>query len=152
MFRDYRDPRHIARTKRQDGESDFAYASRLEGLCRQLAEELACMQGQIVTPQRGCFITEACLGDATVLVEYEYLARGSSRQEDPTFYDDIEIIQMFVNGIWTDPRDVLSEKVIERWEQQIRESHWQMINDRKHAAIEAHCDYLREERLLEEAK
>lgn len=152
MFRDYRDPRHIARTRKQDGESDFAYSSRLEGLCRQLAQELALMQGQIVTPQAGCFITEMTLGDSPVLVEYEYLARGSRRQEDPTFYDDIEIIQMFCNGVWTDPRDALSEKVIERWEQDIRESHWSDVADREHAAREGRCDYLREKRVLESAK
>lgn len=71
---------------------------------------------------------------------------------DPGIGDAVEIIQMFVNGIWTDPRDCVCEATLKRWEQEILEKHWSDAADREHSAREAHYDSLREERLLESAK
>ena len=129
MFLDPRDPRILVRTaiKQCLTDSVQAYVCRIEALCTQLASELATMQANDAEPHRGSFHYQASLGDATVLLEYDY------RPGEEPIYDvespvcgpghgpEVEIFGMYVNGQWTDPRDCIAPATIDRWETEIIE-------------------------------
>lgn len=103
-------------------------ADKMAAKVADLGEQLRTLKGDNATPQRGCQFYTACVGEATVLCEYEY-----SAAEDPIYDADhpgvgpghdaeLALIQVLINGQWCDPADFMSEAQIERIEQQILES------------------------------
>jgi len=92
-----------------------------------LARELALLYGHGHIPLSGCHITMLSIGDAMVPVEYEYEpgepAQTSGPPEDcyEGSPETMNIIGVFINGLWCDPIDFASEKQIKRWEQAILE-------------------------------
>jgi hypothetical protein len=101
---------------------------RLTRRCEELAHDLATLKGENATPQRGCQFFSACVGEATVLCEYEYSAAEAPIYDadhpgvGPGHDADLALIQVLINGQWCDPTDFMSEAQIERIEQQILEA------------------------------
>jgi len=90
--------------------------------------ELRRLQGKGLIPQRGCLIAEMPLGDATVMVEYEYTPpqRGvhTLRNGDPGYPDEpaeVVILNVLVNGQMVDA-DLFADAVLDRWTQDILDS------------------------------
>jgi hypothetical protein len=83
--------------------------------------------GEGQRPQTGCNFYTATVGDASVLVEYEYEPGEASQTSGPPerCYEgtpaSVSIIQALVNGAWCDPTDVFPESVLERWAEEIAE-------------------------------
>lgn len=130
MFLDSRDPRIIAKAAIAHGDKDGSapYIRKLEALCTQLASELATMQANDATPHRGSFHYTASLGDATVLLEYDYHP-GEEPVYDvespvcgPGHGPEVEIFGVYINGQWTDPRDCILPATLDRWETEIIEA------------------------------
>jgi hypothetical protein len=105
-----------------------ALQGRNSVLARQVAElktELATLKGDNATPQRGCRIAAAYFGEATVLCEYEFTpAEAPIYDADhpgvgPGHDDEVSLIQVFINGQWIDPGEIMSASQIERTEQYI---------------------------------
>lgn len=126
----------------------------LHGHLRGLMGELATFKGTSAKPQMGCGLTTVQLGDADVLVEFEY-EPGERAVYDvdspacgPGCDPSLTIIQMLVNGVWIDPEDAVSEQQIERWQQQILDGETQSLRDMKDAADEARWE-ARQEALAE---
>lgn len=107
---------------------------------RSMARELLTLKGDLCEPQEGASIERMSLGDATVLVEYEYEAGEAAQLSGPpeNCYEGtpetLTILQVFINGQWCDPADVVSDKVIERWEQTLIDK---MEDDRRSAQDDA---------------
>lgn len=99
----------------------------LRGELRSLCSQVSGYTGAGQKPQRGCEFATVCLEDAETLVEFEF-----TRAEEPVMDADsplcgpghpasLTIIQALINGVWVDPRGVLDEGLIERWEQKLTE-------------------------------
>jgi hypothetical protein len=90
--------------------------------------ELQRLQGKGLIPQLGCLIAEMPLGDATVMVEYEYepAQRGvhTLPNGDPGYPDEpaqVNIVSVLVNGAMVDA-DLFADAVLDRWVQDILDS------------------------------
>jgi hypothetical protein len=90
--------------------------------------ELRRLQGKGLIPQRGCLIAEMPLGDATVIVEYEYTpgrpGMRTLRNGDPGYPDEpaeVVIVQVLVNGAMVDA-DKFADSVLDQWIDDIRDS------------------------------
>ena len=90
-----------------------------------IARELATLKGHGHKPQRGCAFSTRFLGDAEVLVEYEYEpgdpGRLSGPPEDcyPPEPAQVTVLQVFINGVWCDPEDFIADAILERWHEEI---------------------------------
>jgi hypothetical protein len=87
-----------------------------------LAAKLNELQGVGAKPQAGCHFAEVAMGDLTVTVEYEYEREDRQTYWEPGHPASLEILQVFLNGKWIDPRDFVSEKTLTQWEESIWES------------------------------
>jgi len=90
--------------------------------------ELQRLQGKGLIPQPGCLIAEMPLGDATVIVEYEYTpgrpGMRTLRNGDPGYPDEpaeVVIVQVLVNGAMVDA-DKFADSVLDQWIDDIRGS------------------------------
>jgi hypothetical protein len=90
--------------------------------------ELQRLQGKGLIPQPGCLIAEMPLGDASVIVEYEYTpgrpGMRTLRNGDPGYPDEpaqVNIIQVLVNGAMVDA-DKFADSVLDQWIDDIRGS------------------------------
>jgi hypothetical protein len=90
--------------------------------------ELQRLQGKGLIPQPGCLIAEMPLGDATVIVEYEYTpgrpGMRTLRNGDPGYPDEpaeVVIVQVLVNGAMVDA-DKFADSVLDQWIQDILDS------------------------------
>jgi hypothetical protein len=96
----------------------------LEGALRNLAHELAELRGELHDNRNARYRLN--LGDAECDVEYEYLAgedeitSGPSDNWHPGEPESVNILGVFVNGMWIEP-DVIAPAVIEQWQQEIIE-------------------------------
>ena len=90
--------------------------------------ELARWRGQNLTPRRGCLLTRMILGDAEVVVEYEYQpAQAAQGDPDrpcpgPGFAASVEILQVLINGRMCDAEDVIPEATLDLWREKIAEN------------------------------
>ena len=91
--------------------------------------ELQRLRGVGLSPRPGCKLAEMILGEATVMVEYEYSPGRPGvhtlRNGDPGYPDEpaeLALLNVLINGCMCDVQDVIPPAVIERWEQQIYES------------------------------
>ena len=77
------------------------------------------------SPQEGSALITLNMGDAEVLIEYEYTPGEESFISGPpeNCYEgspeELAILGVFVNAVWCDPNDFASAKQIELWEQSI---------------------------------
>jgi len=108
------------------GLADQAELQRRQGLAA--IAELQRMQGKGLVPQEGCLIAEMPLGDASVIVEYEYTpgrpGMRTLRNGDPGYPDEpaqVNIIQVLVNGAMVDA-DKFADSVLDQWIQDILDS------------------------------
>ena len=112
-----------------------------------LARELALLKGYGHQPQAGCDHTRLPLADTEVLIEYEYEAGEDAKLSGPpeNCYEGspeaLTILQVFVNGMWCDPSEFASEKLIEQWEQSILDGIADDIEDQRISAYESARDY-----------
>lgn len=126
------------RLERIKSDSD-AYAARVGGdervatahECGMLRGELSAalaeldrLTGVNDTPQPGCAITSVEMGDARVLVEYEYTAGERAVHEGPLagpgYQPSVVIIRAaLVNGEWVNAEDYFAPSLIESWEQAV---------------------------------
>jgi len=90
--------------------------------------DLGTYTGKNAKPQAGCNFHSATLGDADVVVEYEY-EPGEDAVWDlnspmcgPGVSPSAVVIQVLINGAWIDPDGIVDRSVIERWEEEILES------------------------------
>lgn len=102
-----------------------ALAQEVGRLKRELDQFRSEYLGKGQRPQSGCKFATVSLEEAEVLVEYEF------RPEQEPIYDvespgvgpgcpaSLTVLQMLVNGRWIDPRDVLREEIVARWEEQL---------------------------------
>jgi hypothetical protein len=98
-----------------------------------LAREVASLRGHGHKPQEGTDHIWSALGDAEVLLEYEYSAGSPGRLYGPpedcyeSEPEEITVLQMFVNGQWSDVDGVVADSVIKRWHEEIREHMSEMV-------------------------
>jgi len=90
--------------------------------------ELQRLQGKGLLPQPGCRFAEMPLGDATVIVEYEYTpgrpGMRTLRNGDPGYPDEpaeVVIVQVLVNGAMVDA-DKFADSVLDQWIDDILDS------------------------------
>ena len=96
------------------------------GFTPQAAQaELDRLQGAGLEPQEGCDLIRLSLGDAYVLVEYEYTA---GCEDEPR---ELNILGALVNGRMIEV-DVLAPAVLDRWAEAI-EAHIGERNERDKA-------------------
>jgi hypothetical protein len=95
-----------------------AHERTIRHLCAQLNE----LKGIGAKPQAGCHFAEVTMGDLTVTVEYEYEREERQTYWEPGHPASLEILQVFLNGKWIDPRDFVAEKTLTQWEESIWES------------------------------
>jgi hypothetical protein len=98
-----------------------------ERTIREMADELNIMRGVNLIPSRGCSIVNLLLGPLEVPVEYEY-ERGQREitQADPDKCQEgippsVTILRVYLQGQWCDAEDVVCNKQIEMWTEQILE-------------------------------
>lgn len=105
--------------------SQHMVAAAHERTIRALAAELAVLKGEGMTPKAGSEHAVMTLGDAEVLVEYEYIAA-----EEPIYDADhpgvgpgrdaeCNVLHVLINGVWCDAQDVVPAGVLSAWEQRL---------------------------------
>lgn len=109
-----------------------------------LAAEHIRWQGRTLTPQKGCRLMQACLGDATVTVEYEYIQGEERTRDHPGFEPEVLILNVLINGAFFDPQGYVSESVLSRWEQEALEAETSRLEYEADAAAEAKYEAMRE--------
>jgi hypothetical protein len=108
--------------------------------------ELQRLQGVGLKPQPGCKLVEMALGDATVLVEYEYSPGRPGRYSGPPerCYPDepaeLCVLNVLINGCMVDAQECVAPDVLERWEQQIADSEIEAAADQDEGP-EDHYDF-----------
>lgn len=113
-----------------DGYTAFhMVAEAHERTIRALAAELAVLRGEGHTPQHGTTHAVMTLGDAEVLVEYEFIAAS------PAIYDadhpgvgpghdaECNILNVLINGVWCDAQDVIPGDLLRAWEEKLIDPH-----------------------------
>jgi hypothetical protein len=108
-------------------------ADLYERSIRTLCAELDTLHGRNATPQNGCFHVGCFLGDADVLVEFEYEGESGDGWNEPREEESVTLLCALVNGVWVDA-DQFSESVQEAWNQ--RAIDW-MTEQRQSAADDA---------------
>jgi hypothetical protein len=107
------------------------------------AAELARWQGKGLKPQRGCAFARLSLGDAEVLVEYEYtpgeppVYNLDSPMCGPGCGPEVAILNVLINGEMCDAEDVIPEHVLDRWRDELIETEDQVARDQKEEAMAA---------------
>lgn len=105
-----------------DGYTAFhMVAAAHEATIRALVAELNTLKGTDQRPAKGSNFARLTFGAITVLVEYD-----SKRAEPETQYyigcdASVEILSVFLNGVWCDAADVVPDDVKDRWEVQLLE-------------------------------
>lgn len=92
-----------------------------ERTIRALAARLAEFEGAGVTDTKHCGHARMTLGDATVLVEFEFEPEDGDGWNLPHTPASFTVNGVLINGAWCDPQDVVPASVIERWEVQLME-------------------------------
>jgi hypothetical protein len=76
-------------------------------------------------PQEGCAFATVSMGEAEVLIEYEYEPGEAAKLYGPPedcyegTPETLTILQAFINGEWVDPVEFASEALFNAWEQAI---------------------------------
>jgi hypothetical protein len=115
----------------------YSYAK----LIGQQREDLRTLKGENATPQRGCQFHTTILGDAEVLVEYEYEPASGDGWNEPHEPATVTVLQLFINGKWCDASDILDEDRIEKIEVEIVEGMAEAAEDDKIDAYEANREW-----------
>jgi hypothetical protein len=82
---------------------------------------MADVSGRGLKPRPGRFVAEMHLGEATVMVEYEYEAAQRGTFDEPAFPAQVNIAQVLVHGKMVDA-DQFKDSVLDRWTQEILDS------------------------------
>ena len=116
---------HIIDAAKTEGAGNaYLQVRSLEAAVAQLALIVNRSRAIDAQPQAGAHWIYTHLGDAEVIVEYEYDAGSPGRLSGPpedcyeADPEEVSILGVFINGSWTDTDD-LSPKLLERWEQEI---------------------------------
>lgn len=111
-----------------DGYTAFhMVAAAHETTIRALAAQLAALTGEGQQPQEGGQITTMTFGNAEVLVEYEFIdAEAPIYDADhpgvgPGHDAQVNVLNVFINGFWCDPQDVVPAETLKRWEETLVE-------------------------------
>ena len=123
-------------------EAAQAELSALRQRVDTLRAELAEFKGIGARAQEGCFIKPMCLGEATVLVEFEHTPASGDGHNEPREEESIEALQVLVNGQWIDVEAYVPKAVADRWV----EDAFQMRADDAEAAAEAAAEARAEDR------
>lgn len=143
----------IAELRRIGGEQRAtieAQRLQIETLARRVAdlsEQVRTLKGENARPQAGCHFTTVYAGDAAIRVEFDYRAAedGSNDPDSPRFGpslpEEVEPLQVFVNGQWVDPQDVVDalgvDRLIEACQQHVQDERDAADAARAEAAAEA---------------
>ena len=92
-----------------------ALADAYERSLRSLCDDLDTLEGLNATPAKGCFLCWCFLGDASVLVEFEYEPAERETRDEPGHPESVEVLRALINGAWVDAE--FPEKVIDVWTQ-----------------------------------
>jgi len=76
--------------------------------------ELAAWKGKGLTPQIGCGLQEATLGDAKVWIEYEYEPASGDGFNEPREEASVTVIGVLINGTMCDAQDV-APHMLDEW-------------------------------------
>lgn len=112
---------------------DQAKIIALEADIAGLKRELDTLAGRNATPQNDCFHVACFLGDADVLVEFEYEPASGDGWNQPREEESVTLLCALVNGVWVDAHQ-FAESVQEAWQQ--RAIDWQ-TEQAKRAADDA---------------
>jgi hypothetical protein len=99
------------RTAKLEAES---LTGKYANLIGQQREELRTFRGQNATPPAGCAFHTTILGDAEVLVEYEFEPESGDGFNEPHESASVTVLQLLINGKWCDAEDILSADRIEK--------------------------------------
>ena len=108
----------LTREQRAEAEKHDAALTHYEG--QAALAELRRLQGVGLKPQPGCKLAKMILGDATVMVEYEYSPGRPGvhtlRNGDPGYPDEpaeLALLNVLINGCMCDVQDVIPQAVID---------------------------------------
>ncbi len=102
-------------------------AAAHETTIRALVTRINEFEGVSSTPQPGCEFAVMSLGEADVLVEYEYTAECAPIYDadhpgvGPGHDASVSIIGALINGVWCDAQDVIPAGTLQRWEEKLVE-------------------------------
>lgn len=101
--------------------TDYAIRCAHEATIRTLHAVLDEYRGTNAMVQPGCGHQRMILGDAEVLVEFEFEPEDGDGWELPHTPAAFTVIGVLINGVWCSAEDVVPASVIERWEVQLME-------------------------------
>lgn len=70
-------------------------------------------------PQRGCKLAEVNMGNAKVIVEYEYMRAEPATETDPAEPAAVIVYGVLINGALIDAEDYIAAHQIEAWEAEL---------------------------------
>ena len=85
----------------------------------------AAQAAQAHKPQEGCAFATVSMGEASVIVEYEYEPGEAAKLYGPPedcyegSPETLTLLQALINGVWCDPADFASDALLEMWEADI---------------------------------
>jgi hypothetical protein len=97
---------------------------------KNIAAELARLQGYGVEPQEGARMIRSTLHDSRVLVEYEHQPAEPDADDSPGCDEEVNLLGVYVNGRFADP-EFFEESVRERW---LAEAAEDVRKDREHGS------------------
>lgn len=120
------------------------YQAQIKTLCA----ELATLAGADYKPAG--LIETMFMGDAEAPVEFEYEPGEEAQIFGPPerchegYAEQITILNVLINGVWTDPTDVVAPELIERWTQEAAQTLHDKARDAADEAAEAAYEARRE--------
>lgn len=94
-------------------------AAAHEKSIRDLCAQLDVLKGRGLQAARGCYISTQTFGAASVEVEYEGEPASGDGWNEPRQKASVDVLRVFLNGVWCDVQDTVPDATIERWEQAI---------------------------------
>lgn len=137
----------LSRDLRRIASADADYRAAYTAACAsQIANRLDHINGIGHKAQDGCALVTLSLGDAEVLVEYEYTEGEDSQTSGPPELchegspEEITLIGVLCNGQWIDA-DRFSDAQIARWMQDITDREQAVRDDQQADRAEREVEY-----------